>query len=163
MNEAVTLRPLCVGDAAEMAVVLSHPDLYRYTGGQPPSEADLKRLYGIQTRGGPADRTEVWLNDIVTLGDDQQAVGFVQATLPADQRSAEISWVIGRPWQGLGYAGRAALHLTNRLRTRGVEQVIAHIHPDHEASSRIAKQLGMKPSEVVIDGGDTVDRAPRMK
>ncbi|WP_232488635.1 GNAT family N-acetyltransferase [Brevibacterium antiquum] len=152
MNEAVTLRPLCVGDAAEMAVVLSHPVLYRYTGGQPPSEADLKRLYVIQNRGGPADRSEMRLNDIVTVGDDQQAVGFVQATLPADQRSAEISWVIGRPWQGLGYAGRAALLLTDDLRTRGVEQIIAHFHPDHEASQRIAERLGMTESDVVVDG-----------
>lgn len=152
MTETVALRPLRVTDAVEMAVVLSHPDLYRYTGGEPPSEADLAKLYGIQTRGGSADGTEVWLNDIVVVGDDQRAVGFVQATLPADQRSAEISWVIGRPWQGLGYAGRAALLLIDDLRTRGVEQSIAHIHPDHEASQRIAERLGMKPSDVVVDG-----------
>lgn len=86
MTEIVALRPPRVADAAEMAVVLSHPDLYRYTGGEPPSEADLNRLYGIQTRGGSADRTEVWLNDIVVVGDEQRAVGFVQATLPTDQR-----------------------------------------------------------------------------
>lgn len=152
MTETLALRPLRVGDAAEMAVVLSHPDLYRYTGGEPPSEADLNRLYGIQTRGGPADQSEVWLNDIVIVGDAQRAVGFVQATLPADQRSAEISWVIGRPWQGLGYASRAARLLIDGLRTRGVEQVIAHIHPDHEASQRIAQGIGMKASDVVVDG-----------
>ena len=152
MTETVALRPLDVTDAAEMAVVLSHPDLYRYTGGEQPSEADLERLYGIQTRGGPADRTEVWLNDIIVVGDNRRAVGFVQATLPVDQRSAEISWVVGRPWQGLGYASQAALLLTDDLRTRGVEQIIAHIHPDHEASQRIAERLGMTESDVVVDG-----------
>lgn len=91
-------------------------------------------------------------NDIVVVGDDQRAVGFVQATLQADQRSAEVSWVIGRRWQGLGYAGRAALLLTDGLRARGTEQIIAHIHPDHEASQRIAERLGMRPSDVVVDG-----------
>lgn len=135
-----------------MAVVLSHPDLYRYTGGKPPSEADLTRLYGIQTRGGTADRTEVWLNDIVVVGDNQRAVGYVQATLPSDQRSAEISWVIGRQWQGRGYAGRAALLLTDGLRARGTEQIIAHVHPDHKASQRIAERLGMRPCDVVVAG-----------
>lgn len=152
MTETLALRPLGVADAAEMAVVLAHPDLYRYTGGEPPSEADLKRLYGIQTRGGSADQSEVWLNDIVVLGDEQRAVGFVQATLPAGQRSAEISWVIGRPWQGLGYASRAAALLTESLRKRGVEQLFAHIHPDHEASQKIAQHIGMKASDVVVDG-----------
>lgn len=152
MTETLVLRPLHVSDAAEMTVVLSHPDLYRYTGGEPPSEADLNRLYGIQTRGGPADGTEVWLNDIVVVGDEQRAVGFVQATLPSDQRSAEISWAIGRPWQGLGYASRPALLLTDDLRSRGVEQIIAHIHPDHAASQRIATRLGMAEYDVVVDG-----------
>ena len=152
MTETVTLRPLRVTDAAEMAVVLAHPDLYRYTGGEPPNEADLERLYAIQTRGRSADGTEEWLNDIVVVGDAQRAVGFVQATLPTDQRTAEISWVIGQPWQRRGYAGRAARLLTDSLRARGVTQVIAHIHPDHVASQRVAERLGMSPTDVVVDG-----------
>ncbi|MGP9683882.1 GNAT family N-acetyltransferase [Brachybacterium sp. AOP3-A1-3] len=152
MTETVTLRPLRVTDAAEMAVVLAHPDLYRYTGGEPPNEAELERLYAIQTRGRSADGTEEWLNDIVVVGDAQRAVGFVQATLPTDQRTAEISWVIGQPWQRRGYAGRAARLLTDSLRARGVTQVIAHIHPDHVASQRVAERLGMSPTDVVVDG-----------
>ncbi|MGO2586223.1 MAG: GNAT family N-acetyltransferase [Brachybacterium tyrofermentans] len=152
MTETIALRPLRVTDAAEMAVVLAHPDLYRYTGGEPPSDADLERLYAIQTRGRSADGTEEWLNDIVVVGDDQRAVGFVQATIPADQRPAEIAWVIGRPWQRRGFAGRAAQLLVNDLRARGVAQIIAHIHPDHEASQRIAERLGMTPSDVVVEG-----------
>ena len=152
MTETVTLRPLRVTDAAEMAVVLAHPDLYRYTGGEPPSTADLERLYAIQTRGRSADGTEEWLNDIVVVGDAQRAVGFVQATRPTGQRTAEISWVIGQPWQRRGYAGRAALLLADDLRARGVTQVIAHIHPDHEASQRVAERLGMRPTDVFVDG-----------
>ena len=152
MTETVALRPLRVTDAAEMAVVLAHPDLYRYTGGEPPSEADLERLYAIQTRGRSADESEEWLNDIVVVGDAQRAVGFVQATLPTGQRTAEISWVIGQPWQRRGYAGRAARLLTDSLRARGVTQVIAHIHPDHVASQRVAERLCMRPTDVVVDG-----------
>ena len=33
MTETVTLRPVRVTDAAEMATVLAHPDLYQSTGG----------------------------------------------------------------------------------------------------------------------------------
>ncbi|MGO1259943.1 MAG: GNAT family N-acetyltransferase [Brachybacterium sp.] len=72
--------------------------------------------------------------------------------MPADQRPAEIAWVIGRPWQRRGFAGRAAQLLVNDLRARGVAQIIAHIHPDHEASQRIAERLGMTPSDVVVEG-----------
>lgn len=87
MTETVTLRPLRVTDAAEMAVVLAHPDLYRYTDGEPPSEADLERLYAIQTRERSADGTEEWLNDNVVVGDDQRAADFVQATQMPSQTS----------------------------------------------------------------------------
>ncbi|ATG56235.1 hypothetical protein CFK41_16715 [Brachybacterium ginsengisoli] len=152
MTETVALRPLRVTDAAEMTLVLAHPGLYRYTGGKPPSEADLERLYAIQTRGRSVDGTEEWLNDIVVVGDDQRAVGFVQATLPADQRLAEISWVIGLPWQRRGYAGRAVQLLADDLRARGVTQLIAHIHPGHEASQHVARRLGMTLSDTVVDG-----------
>ena len=48
------LRPLRVDDAAEMAEVLADPSLYEFTGGEPPSVADLERRYAVQTRGRSA-------------------------------------------------------------------------------------------------------------
>lgn len=82
----------------------------------------------------------------------QMAQVFVRATIPADHRPAEVSWVICRPWQGRGDAGRAALLLVDDRRARGVTQIIAYIHPDDEASQRIAELLGVIPSEFVVDG-----------
>ncbi|MGO2361245.1 MAG: GNAT family N-acetyltransferase [Brachybacterium tyrofermentans] len=76
----------------------------------------------------------------------------MQATIPVEYQPIEISWVIGHPWQRLGYAGRDVQLLADGLRTRGVTRVIAHIHPDHEASQRVAERLGMMPSDVVVDG-----------
>lgn len=148
----VTLRPLLVDDAPEMAAVLADPDLYRYTGGQPPSVEALERQYAVQVRGCSADGWERWLNRIVVVGPERHAVGYVQATIPVDGSPTEIAWVIGVPWQGRGWAKQAAALLVDELSDRGVTTIMAHILPEHEASQRIARHLGMVPTETVVDG-----------
>ncbi|MCH1882542.1 GNAT family N-acetyltransferase [Agrococcus sp. ARC_14] len=135
-----------------MAVVLADASLYRFTGGEPPSVADLERRYAVQTRGHSADRTETWINSIVVLGARQEPIGYVQATIPEGGAPAEIAWVIGVPWQGRGYAARAAALLVEALVRRRVDRIIAHIHPEHAASQRIATRLGMLPTSTVVDG-----------
>lgn len=152
MTTAIALRPLRVTDATEMAAVLADPELYRYTGGEPPSVEGLERQYAVQTRGHSSDGSELWLNRIVVAGPEQEAVGYVQATVPLDGSPAEIAWVIGVPWQGRGYARCAAALLVGELRDRGIQQVVAHIHPEHEASQRIARHLGMGPTDLVVEG-----------
>ncbi|CAL8900067.1 GNAT family N-acetyltransferase [Kocuria varians] len=152
MTTVITLRPLRVDDAHDMAEVPAGAELYRYTGGEPPSVSDLQRQYAVQTRGRSADGTEQWFNGIVLAGPEQRPVGYVQATVPGDGSPTEIAWVIGLPWQGRGYASRAANLLAGELRDRGVTQVMAHIHPGHAASQRVACGLGMDPTEHVVDG-----------
>lgn len=147
---SITLRPLALEDASAMAVVLSSPDLYTFTGGEPPTVAELERRYAIQTRGHSGDGREEWINAIVMV--DDEAVGYVQATVSVDRASAEIAWVIGRRWQGRGFAQQATRLLIGDLAARGVQKVIAHIHPAHVASQRIAVHLGMVATDVIVDG-----------
>ena len=152
MTKTVSIRPLRVTDAGEMAIVLADRDLYEFTGGEPPSRSELERRYAAQVRGHSADGTEVWINHVVVAGGQQAAVGYVQATVPAGGGPAEIAWVIGRPWQRHGYATRAASLLLEELRARGMEEIVAHIHPNHEASQRIARHLGLQPTQITEDG-----------
>ncbi len=105
----------------------------------------------MQTRGHSSDGSELWLNRIVVVGPEEQAVGYVQATVPLDGSPVEIAWVIGVPWQGRGYARRAAALLVGELRDHGVEGIVAHIHPDHAASQRVARGLGMEPTGLVVE------------
>ena len=135
-----------------MAAVLADPELYRYTGGEPPSVEGLERQYAVQTRGHSSDGSELWLNRIVVVGPEEQAVGYVQATVPLDGSPAEIAWVVGAPWQGRGYAARAAALLIEELRQKGASRALAHLHPAPEASQRTARHLGMEPTDTVVDG-----------
>lgn len=152
MPDAISLRPLTVEDADAMTAVLAAPSLYEFTGGAPPTPDELARRYRVQTRGHSADGTELWVNFVVTLGPALEPIGYVQATLPVSGDSAEIAWVIGQPWQGRGYAFRAATLLLEDLASRGVRHVTAHIHPRNQGSNQLASRLGLRPTNIVVDG-----------
>jgi RimJ/RimL family protein N-acetyltransferase len=146
VTDRLELTPLRVEDAEEMAAVLAADDLYAFIGGTPPSVDQLRDTYSRQVAGGSGE--EQWHNWIVRA--DGEAVGYVQATVTTDQ--AEIAWVIGKPWQGNGYASQAAKSMIDWLGSRGVERIVAHIHPDHEASNGVARRLGLQPTGDFYDG-----------
>jgi RimJ/RimL family protein N-acetyltransferase len=50
---------------------------------------------------------------------------------------------LGFPYQGHGSAAEAA---------REVHEVVAHIHPDHAASARVARRAGLQPTGDRVDG-----------
>lgn len=150
-TSVLRLRPLVVDDADAMATVLADESLYEFTGGEPPTRDELARRYAIQVRGHSGDGTEQWINAVVTLGSGSDPIGYVQATIPVNGDPTEIAWVIGRPWQGNGYAGRATRLLLEDLAEQGVTAVVAHIHPEHEASRRTATRLGMTATRVIVD------------
>lgn len=152
------LDPLRVEDAEAMTAVLADPALYRFTGGEPPSVDGLRQRYAAQVAGASPDGTERWHNWIVRLapggGVDAgpgPAIGFVQATV-VDGGRADVAWVIGVPWQGQGYAAEAATALVAWLLGTGVTGITAHVHPDHEASGRVAAHAGLAPTDEIEEG-----------
>lgn len=140
-----------------MVDVLTDPSLYRFTGGEPPTESELVRRYSSQVRGASPDGHETWINLLVLL--DAQPIGYVQATVTGGGEVAEIAWVIGRRWQGEGHAKQAVRLLIGALADRGVRRVIAHIHPDHLASQAVAGSIGMFPTGDVVDGEERWEAA----
>lgn len=148
----IALVPLVVGDAAEMVQVLSEPALYAFTGGRPPTLAELQDRYARQVVGHSADGQHEWHNWIIRRLPDQAAVGYVQATIAAEGRLAEIAWVVGSKCQGQGYAKEAATALVGWLQACGVSAIQAHIHPDHAASAAVARHAGLIPTGQLQDG-----------
>jgi RimJ/RimL family protein N-acetyltransferase len=154
-TERLSLEPLRVEHAEEMAPLLGDPRLHTFTGGEPPTLQELRDAYERRVLGHSADETQQWLNWIVRERSGGQAVGGMQATItPAsDGFSAELAWVIAAAHQRRGYAREAAAAMVGWLRQQGAARLTADIHPDHEASMRVARALGLSLSgEVVADG-----------
>lgn len=150
----LTLEPLRVEHADEMAGVLADPRLYDYIGGTPPSPAQLRTRYALQIAGHSPDGRQGWLNWIVRERDAGAAVGIVQATIGVvdGRRAAELAWVIGIAHQGRGYATEAAGAMLTWLRSRGAQTVTARVHPEHRASIAVAGHIGLSATDVIEDG-----------
>jgi RimJ/RimL family protein N-acetyltransferase len=154
VTERLTLTALTVADADEMVGVLNDERLHAFIGGRPDTLIELRDRYR-RFIAGPEESDDVWLNWIVRLTHDGAAIGTVQVTVSttSDARKvADVAWVIGVAWQGRGYAGEAALALVNWLRTHGVDEVTAHIRPDHQASAAVARRAGLQSTDERVDG-----------
>ena len=148
-TERLALLPLHVEYAEEMAKVLADPGLYTFTGGEPPSVEVLEGRYTRQVAGS-GDPGESWLNWVISSLQDDELVGYVQATVTAEE--AEIAWVLGTAWQGRGYAKEAAVGLVAWLQAQGARRIIAHVHPDHAASASVAAAAGLSRTDQFDDG-----------
>lgn len=153
----LTLEPLRVEHAEEMAPLFDDSALHEFIGGQPASADQLRDRYARQVIGRSRDGTQGWLNWAARQRASGDAVGTVQATLTVQDNTAatitaEVAWVVARRHQAQGYAAEAAVAMVGWLHTRGIGAVVAHIHPDHLASIGVARHLGLTPTSVVIDG-----------
>jgi RimJ/RimL family protein N-acetyltransferase len=140
------LLPLLVEHADQMATVLSDPALHTFIGGSPATAQALRSRYERMTAGS-GDPAVSWLNWVIHLRDENCLTGTVQATV--DDAGAEIAWVVGTPWQGRGIATEAVRGLVDWLPAR---TIIAHIHPDHQASAAVATAAGLAPTDEQHDG-----------
>ncbi|MET9342354.1 GNAT family N-acetyltransferase [Nonomuraea sp. NPDC003804] len=148
----VSLTPLTVADADEMVDVLSGDDLYAFIGGSAPTLDGLRALYTRQVVGRSPDGQAEWRNWIIRRVADGQAVGHVQATITERGRRAEIACVVGVGWQRRGYATEATQTMIALLFARGVDRIVAHVHPGNAASAAVAVRTGLTPTDRFDDG-----------
>jgi RimJ/RimL family protein N-acetyltransferase len=148
-TERLALEPLRIEHAAELAALLGDPELHRFIGGRPETLPEVTARVRRQVAGASPDGREGWLNWVLRIADGA-AVGTLQATLSGAE--AELAWVVGSAHQGRGYASEAAVAVRDWLRTQGIEEFTAHIHPDHAASAGVARRLGLVAGAVRQDG-----------
>ncbi|MCX5405888.1 GNAT family N-acetyltransferase [Streptomyces sp. NBC_00335] len=146
----LTLLPLEVAHADEMAAVLGDPELHGFIGGAPLTAPELRTRYARLVAGSP-DPAVTWCNWVVRLDAEDCLTGTVQATVSGEV--AEIAWVIGTPWQRRGIAVEATRAMAEWLGAQaGVRRLIAHVHPDHTASAAVAARVGLAATDRVEDG-----------
>src|SRR5436309_2338773 len=70
----------------------------------------------------------------------------------ADEAVAEVAWIVATEQQGLGYARDAAETMVRWLHREGVSRVLAHVHPQHDASAAVAPAIGLTPTPTMVEG-----------
>jgi RimJ/RimL family protein N-acetyltransferase len=149
--ERLSLEPLRVEDAETMAELLDDPRLHEFTGGQPLGPSELRARFEALVVGS-TETNVVWLNWVVCL--EGKPIGTVQATVVngSGGPTAHVAWVIGLAWQGQGFASEAARALVAWLHAHEVRTILAHIHPEHEASAGVAARAGLSATRERADG-----------
>lgn len=153
-SDRLDLEPLRPEHADEMAPLLDDLELHTFIGGEPATRDELMDRYTRQVVGRSPDGSQGWLNWVIRRRDSGQAVGTTQATISEQDSglTADIAWVIGASQQRRGYAQEAAKVMTQWLRHQGVDVVVAHVHPQHQASMAVARAVGLTPTDTVVDG-----------
>lgn len=133
-----------------MVKVLADTSLYEFTGGEAPTLDQPQNRYAAQAVGHSEDRSQGWFNWIVKPLNGGVPMGFVQATLESEGSEvvANIAWVISPIHQGQGIASEATLAMARWLQSRGVNTLVAYVHPEHHASMGVARKQGLHPTSM---------------
>jgi RimJ/RimL family protein N-acetyltransferase len=151
----ITLRPLRVTDAEEVAALSSDPDIHRFTmitrTLTPESSRRRARVAEQAWRSGQAVRFAIRDHDQVLLG--ECSVWFMS------MRTAELADWLGVPARGRGVA-TAALRLMCRwvVDDFDIGRLQLKTHPDNVGSQRVATKVGFQ-REGLIRGDLYVDDA----
>lgn len=154
ISRRLTLEPLRLEHADELAALLDDPALHRFTGGTPPTSHELRVRLERQVRGRSPDGNELWLNWVARTRPGGQIVGTMQATIYPERAAlvAVLAWTIGSAHQGRGLATEAADLMASWLRQQGIARLRAHIHPQHHASIAVAAAIGLQPTDTIVSG-----------
>jgi RimJ/RimL family protein N-acetyltransferase len=145
------LIPINRDHAEPMFDIVRCPELYLFTGGEPPRNIEwLIDQYARWERRLSPDGAELWLNWVVSLRSEDQLIGHLQAGVSSEH--ADMAWVIAVQWQNRGIATEAATAVLEFLVAIGVRNIRASIHPHNIASVKLAERLGLRPTNERSNG-----------
>ena len=137
-------------------LIYNDPEVYRWWGGASGTREEVE------------DRVLTWMstapgNDFgnlaVVLKANDQAIGFMalqnyvaswvrladDPTSPYNSLEVELSYVLGRPYWGKGYAYEACLAMRDyAFRDLGLRRLLSCIEPENARSIALAQRLGFR-------------------
>ena len=139
-TERLLIEPLAHAHAEGVVAALAHDSVGAYTGGPEVTTVEAQHERIDDLARGPDQPDERWLNFAVSRQVDGLVLGYVQATTYADW--AEVAYVFGPATSGHGFATEAVQWLIGHLRSLGVHELWAAIHPDNGPSIRLIERVG---------------------
>jgi RimJ/RimL family protein N-acetyltransferase len=135
------LRPSVPADAEAIREVYSEPDIRRWMGwdDQPPDDAQARANIA---RAARAWEDGTWAVFRIVDAATDKVVGGVNLQL-ADHRIGEISYFLRASARGSGLATRAVRLVAGwAFDELGLERIELRVHPENEASRRVAERAG---------------------
>jgi ribosomal-protein-alanine N-acetyltransferase len=143
-TERLILRPIAREDLDAYAHLYADPEVVRYLGDS--TTATREETAEWLDRAILRNEREGWDLRSVLRADDGEVLGRCGIAVleidGVDER--EIGFVLGREHWGRGYATEAAWAMRDHaFGALGLTRLASPIHPDNEASKRVAVKIGM--------------------
>ncbi|MEN9580084.1 MAG: hypothetical protein RJA70_3093 [Pseudomonadota bacterium] len=167
MIESVFFEPLALSHTDELALLFLNEPVYRYIGGQPPSREQFSQGMCRAMAGPPPSRAaDEWVNYAVRRVSDNVLLGRLEATV--HDGIAEVAFLFGQHYWGMGYATEGLLWLHRQLHARPSPPALwATTVPENHRCQALLRRCGysvatdQRPSRLVTyDDGDLVFRGP---
>jgi len=111
-----------------------------------PTEESVRQWWTPMIAMKPEEAIQ-WLSLVVELKSRRRLIGNIgfNAKRIEDSFQGQIGWILGKAYEGRGYATEAATALLDYLfRTVGFHRVYAMTSPDNRRSWRLMERLGMR-------------------
>lgn len=139
----VALRRLAPGDLAAFQAYRRDPELGRYQGWSPLSDAEAQTFLAQMHIAGPL-QPGVWFQLGIADAQSMQLIGDIGLLLSADGSSAEIGYTLARSAQGRGLATLAVREAVALVfECSAASQVLATTDARNGASIRLLERIGM--------------------
>lgn len=142
-TERLTLRPMTMDDAEDMAERRSDTTTAQYQAWRAPYSVERARelIADMLSRPGPQPGT--WYQLAVERQRDGKVLGDVALYLSGNGRTAEVGFTL-HPWaRGHHYATEATARLVDyAVFDLGVHRIEACTHPHNIASVRVLERIG---------------------
>lgn len=145
-TERLTLRPAVLSDLDAVHAYLSQEEVCRYLLHEPLSREEVEaKLVACEKRSTLGEKGD-FVRLAVVRNEDGAVVGDVMLDITSvEAATVEIGWAFSPDVAGRGYATEAAMALRDyAFETLNAHRVVAHLHPDNTASSRLCERLGMR-------------------
>jgi aminoglycoside 6'-N-acetyltransferase len=139
----LALRRLAPEDLAAFQAYRQDPELGRYQGWSPLTDAEAQAFLAQMHTAGPL-QPGVWFQLGIADGQSLQLIGDIGLLLSADGSSAEVGYTLARSAQGRGLATLAVREAVALVfECSAASQVLATTDARNRASMRLLERIGM--------------------
>ncbi len=141
-TERLILRMWRRSDFEPYAEMCADPEVMRYIGGKPMTKAESWRHLAMVIGHWHLRGYGMWAVEECSGG---ELVGRVGCWNPEGWAGFEVGWMLRRKFWGRGFATESAqASLNYAFNELGQSHIISVIHPDNQASIKVAERLGEK-------------------
>lgn len=142
VTDRLRLRPFRKSDIDDYAALKADPEVLRHLGGgmEPWDRGRAWRHLAFLIGHWPLAGRGMWAVELKETGTFLGSIGFAA---PEGWPGLELAWTLARRWWGHGYATEGAqAALAHAFAVWHEDRVISLIHPENQASIRVAERLG---------------------